>query len=81
MTGALQAMLIRVLSMTPEQINMLAPAERASIMQLVRIYLSKSLPHLTRSLPEGQPCVNIGPTRTLMAKQPLTPKTVYSTTR
>ncbi|KAF9778146.1 hypothetical protein BJ322DRAFT_1114392 [Thelephora terrestris] len=29
-----KAMLIKVLSMTPEQINMLAPSERASIMQL-----------------------------------------------
>ena len=50
----LQAMLIRVLSMTPEQINMLAPAERASIIQLVRIYLSKppsciSYGHLQRA--------------------------------
>jgi len=47
-TRALQAMLVRVLSMTPEQINMLAPAERASIMQLVRVYPPKSLPRISR---------------------------------
>ena len=38
-----QAMLMKVLTMTPEQINMLAPSERASIMQLVRIYSLRRL--------------------------------------
>ena len=38
-----QAMLIKVLSMTPEQINMLAPAERANIIQLVSIHLPELL--------------------------------------
>jgi hypothetical protein len=39
-----QAMLMKVLAMTPEQINMLAPSERASIMQLVCIYSMRRLP-------------------------------------
>jgi hypothetical protein len=47
-TYVLQAMLIQVLSMTPEQINMLAPTERASIMQLVRIYPPKHLLRVSR---------------------------------
>ena len=39
---------MKVLSMTPEQINMLAPTERASIMQLVRMHSSKLLLRISR---------------------------------
>lgn len=61
-------MLIKVLSMTPEQISLLAPSERASIMQLVRIYHRNSqCIYLIRPLSEGYSWVNeIRPAHTLL---------------
>ena len=39
---------MRVLSMTPEQINMLPPAERATYIQLVGCHFLRAWRHLTK---------------------------------